>query len=38
MFGIRDAVARFTWGDRVGHGLFEWMFLGRHDPSGWTGW
>lgn len=20
MFGIRDAVARFTWGDRVGHG------------------
>lgn len=38
LFGIRDAVSRFTWGDRVGHGLFEWMFLGRHDPSGWTGW
>ena len=35
MFGIVDAVSRFTASDgRVGHGLFEWLVLGRHDPSG----
>ena len=38
MFGIQESVSRFTCGDHVGHGLFEWLFLGRHDPSGWTGW
>lgn len=35
LFGIVDAVSRFTASDgRVGHGLFEWLVLGRHDPSG----
>ena len=38
MFGIQESVSRFTCGDHVGHGLLEWLFLGRHDPSGWTGW
>jgi hypothetical protein len=38
MFGIQESVSRFTCGDAVGHGMLEWLFLGRHDPSGWTGW
>lgn len=38
MFGIQESVARFTCGDHVGHGLQEWLLLGRHDPSGWSGW
>ncbi len=38
MFGIQESVSRFTCGDHVGHGLFEWLFLGRHAPSGWDGW
>jgi hypothetical protein len=38
MFGIIDSVARFRCGSDEGYGLFEWLFLGRHDPSGWTGW
>jgi hypothetical protein len=38
MFGIQESVSRFTCGDHVGHGLFEWLFLGKHAPSGWDGW
>lgn len=38
MFGIQESVSRFSYGDQVGHGMLEWLFLGRHDPSGWTGW
>ena len=38
MFGIQESVSRFTCGPHVGRGLFEWLFLGRHDPSGWEGW
>ena len=38
MFGIQESVSRFSYGDHVGHGMLEWLFLGRHDPSGWTGW
>lgn len=38
MFGIQESVSRFTCGDHVGHGMLEWLFLGRHDPSGWDGW
>ncbi len=38
IWGIKESVSRFTFGDHVGHGLFEWLLIGRHDPSGWTGW
>ena len=33
MFGIVDAVARFTCDGQVGYGLFEYLLLGRHDPQ-----
>ncbi len=41
MWGIVDAVARFevrggTSAGAVGHGLFETLILGRHDPTGLT--
>jgi hypothetical protein len=38
IWGIKESVSRFTCGEHVGHGLFEWLLIGRHDPSGWTGW
>ena len=38
MFGIVDTVARFTCEGQVGYGLFEFLLLGRHDPSGFAGW
>ena len=38
MFGIVDSVARFTCEGQVGYGLFEYLLLGRHDPSGFAGW
>ncbi|MEJ7584161.1 MAG: hypothetical protein WKF43_08755 [Acidimicrobiales bacterium] len=38
LFGIVDAVSRFTASDgRVGHGLFEWLVLGRHHSLDLTG-
>ncbi|WP_242587054.1 hypothetical protein [Streptomyces sp. MST-110588] len=36
-YGVTDHAARFTLGDRVGHGIFEHGSFGRHDPSGFTG-
>lgn len=33
-----DHVARATCGGRVGYGMFEHANMGRHDPSGFTGW
>lgn len=38
IWGIKESVSRFTCGEHVGHGLFEWLLIGRHEPSGWDGW
>ena len=36
LWGIVDSVARFETSDgAVGHGLFEYLFLGPHDRYGW---
>ena len=37
-FGVTDYAARARCGTAEGYGLFEHASLGRHDPSGFTGW
>ena len=37
-FSVVDYTAHFQWGERSGTGIFEHACLGRHDPSGFTGW
>jgi len=37
-FAVVDHVARATCDGAVGWGLFEHASMGRHDPSGFTGW
>jgi hypothetical protein len=37
-FGVIDHVARATCDGAEGWGLFEHGTLGRHDPSGFSGW
>ncbi len=39
MWGLVDSVARFELSDgTVGHGLFEYLVLGRHERYGFEGW
>jgi hypothetical protein len=37
-WGVTDHVARATCDGALGWGLFEHASLGRHDPTGFTGW
>src|SRR5579875_668702 len=37
-FAVVDHVARATCEDREGWGLFEHASMGRHDPTGFSGW
>jgi hypothetical protein len=37
-WGVSDHVARATCDGQTGWGLFEHASLGRHDPTGFTGW